>query len=239
VTLQDSTKTENTVGHVNINHQVLEEGIDNMFILVNSPFVDEQRKEGSWGLDFDGAHSSTGSDAGIVLRSLDNETTLFSYRLEFDYTNNIAEYEALILGINLAIDMNIKNLHVKGDSDLIVSQVNRKFAIKNPRLKQYRDVVWDAIERFDNFSIEAILREENHLADNLVVSVSNLQLSKEIGFWMSSEYRNYFFDYWSKCLVIVFSLLLGESFGHNLVFVHLYTVICNMIDLLYQSWSFH
>jgi ribonuclease HI len=165
----------------NVNHQVLEEGIDNMFILENSPFIDEERKEGSWGLDFDGAHSSTGSGAGIVLRSPDNETTLFSYRLEFDCTNNIAEYEALILGINLAIDMNIKNLHVKGDSDLIVSQVNKKFAAKNPRLKQYRDVVWDAIKRFDNFSIEAIPREENHLADNLVVSASNLQLSKEIG----------------------------------------------------------
>jgi ribonuclease HI len=79
--------------------------------------------------------------------------------------------------------MNINNLHVKGDSDLIVSQVNRKFAAKNPRLKQYRDVVWDAIKRFDNFSIEAIPREENHLVDSLVVSASNLQLSKEIGFY--------------------------------------------------------
>jgi ribonuclease HI len=183
VSLQDSTKTENTVGHDNVNHQVLEEGIDNMFIVVDSPFIDEERKEGSWGLDFDGAHSSVGSGAGIVLRSPDNETTLFSYRLEFDCTNNIAKYEALILGINLAIDMNIKNLHVKWDSDLIVSQVNRKFAAKNPRLKQYRDVVWEAIKRFENFSIEAIPREENHLADSLVVSTSNLQLSKEIGFY--------------------------------------------------------
>ena len=79
--------------------------------------------------------------------------------------------------------MNIKNLHVKGDSDLIVSQVNKKFVAKNPKLKQYRDVVWDAIKRFDNFSTEAITREENHLADNLVVSASNLQISKEIGFY--------------------------------------------------------
>jgi hypothetical protein len=115
VSLQDSTKIENIVGHDNVNHQVLEEGIDNMFIVVDSPFIDEEIKEGSWGLDFDGAHSSVGSGAGIVLRSPDNETTLFSYRLEFDCTNNIAEYESLILGINLAIDMNIKNLARKGE----------------------------------------------------------------------------------------------------------------------------
>ena len=55
VPLQDSTKTENTVGHDKVNHQVLEEGIDNMFTMVESPFVDEERKEGSWSLDFDGA----------------------------------------------------------------------------------------------------------------------------------------------------------------------------------------
>jgi ribonuclease HI len=132
--------------------------------LANSPFIDEEKREGSWGMDFDGAHSNTGSGARMVLRSPDDVTTLFSYRLEFNCTNNVAEYKALILGINLAIDMNIKNLHVKGDFDQAVSQVNRKFTVKNPRLKQYRDVVWEAIKKFDNFSIEAIPREENTLA---------------------------------------------------------------------------
>jgi hypothetical protein len=151
------TKSEGVVDHVNITHQVLEEGIDNTFILENSLFLDEENKEGSWGLDFDGAHSSTGLGAGIVLRSPDNETTLFSYRLEFNCTNNIAEYEALILGINLAIDMNIKTLHVRGDSDLIVSQVNKKFTAKNPRLKQYMDVMWDAIKNLTTFLLKPSL----------------------------------------------------------------------------------
>jgi hypothetical protein len=49
------------------------------------------------------------------------------------------------------------------------------------------------------------------------------------------EHWNYFFDYWRKCLVIVFSLLLGESSGHKSGFVHLYIVICNILYLLYQS----
>jgi hypothetical protein len=42
---------------------------------------------------------------------------------------------------------------------------------------------WEAIKEFDNFSIDAIPREENHLADGLVVSASNLKFSKEIGFY--------------------------------------------------------
>jgi hypothetical protein len=50
------------------------------------------------------------------------------------------------------------------------------------------------------------------------------------------EHWNYFFNY-CKCLVIVFSLLLGESCRHKLGFVHLYTIICNMLDMSDQSWK--
>ena len=72
-------------------------------------------------MDFDDAHSSTGSCMGIVLRSEGKKTTLFSYRIEFNYKKNIEEYESLILGIHLGININIKNLQLNGDSDLIVS----------------------------------------------------------------------------------------------------------------------
>jgi ribonuclease HI len=50
---------------------------------------------------------------------------LFSYRLEFDCTNNIVEYEALLLGLELAREMGIKVLKVIGDSDLVVLQVRK------------------------------------------------------------------------------------------------------------------
>jgi ribonuclease HI len=175
------TKKEGFVDHVNVTHQVLEEGIHNTFILENSLFLNEENKEGSWGLDFNGAHSSTGSGAGIGLRSPNNEDTIFSCRLEFNYTNNIVEYESFILGINLAVDRNIKSLHVRGYFDLIVSQVNKNYVAKKPRLKYYMDVIWDAIKKFDRFSIEAIPRGKNHLADNLVISPSTQQIFKEVG----------------------------------------------------------
>jgi ribonuclease HI len=169
------------VGHVNVNHWVLEEGIDNTFILENSLFIDEERKKGCWGMDFDGAHSIIGLDVGIVLISPGKETKFFLYILEFSYTNNIAKYKSLILGIKLAMDMNINYLHVKGDSDMIILEVNRKFAAKNRWLKQYRDVILEAINKFDKFSIEVIPREENPLENNIIVSTSTLQFFKEIG----------------------------------------------------------
>jgi hypothetical protein len=84
----------------------LKEGIDNTFILANSLFLDEDKKEGYWGLDLDGALSSTCSCAGIVLRSPDSKTTLFSYMIDFGCAKNITEYESLIKGLNISIDMN-------------------------------------------------------------------------------------------------------------------------------------
>jgi hypothetical protein len=118
------------VDHLNITHQVLKEGFDNTFIFANSLFLNEEKKKGSWGLDFDGVHSSTGSGARIVLISPDNEATIVLYSLMFNCTNNITEYKALILGTNIAIDMNINSLHVRGDSNLIILQVNKNFAAK-------------------------------------------------------------------------------------------------------------
>jgi hypothetical protein len=89
--------------------------------LEKSHFIYEGKREGYWGMDFDGAHSSTGSGMGIVLRSPGKKTSIFSYRIEFNYKKNIEEYESLILGIHLGINMNIKNMKLARDSDLIVS----------------------------------------------------------------------------------------------------------------------
>jgi len=105
--------------HVNFPHQVLNEGIDNTFIFANCLFLEKEKNDGSWGLYFYGTHLSSGSGVGIVLISPDNKTTLFSYMLEFNCTNNIVEYESLILGMNISIDICIKSLHVREDSDLI------------------------------------------------------------------------------------------------------------------------
>ena len=68
----------------------------------------------------------------------------------------MAEYEALLLGIEVAKKMGIKFLSIKGDSDLIVQQVKGQFVCKCQRLKKYRNAVWDTMEFFDALNIEAI-----------------------------------------------------------------------------------
>jgi ribonuclease HI len=151
-------------------------GLDEWFIQEGKLNMDTiEETEGIWTLEFDGSHSGHGAGAGVVLTAPSGEVFYRSYRLEFDCTNNVAEYEALILGLNLAVDKGATTLKVKGDSDLIVSQVLKKFAAKNEKLKKYRDMAQNISKGFRKLSIEAIPREENHVADALAVSASTLQ----------------------------------------------------------------
>ena len=77
-------------------------------------------KDKVWYMYFDGASSSHGKGAGVVLRSPLGHILKFAYRLEFEATNNVAEYEAILLGLELAKALKVKLLSIKGDSDLVV-----------------------------------------------------------------------------------------------------------------------
>jgi hypothetical protein len=73
-----------------------------------------------WTMYFDGASTKDSAGAGVVLISPSKETISLSFKLNFRTTNNIAEYEALLLGLNSAKEMGIKGLKVFGDADLII-----------------------------------------------------------------------------------------------------------------------
>jgi ribonuclease HI len=73
-----------------------------------------------WKMFFDGASSREGVGAGVVFVSPCQETISLSYKLEFETTNNVAEYEALVLGLRAAKDMGIEEISVFGDAELIV-----------------------------------------------------------------------------------------------------------------------
>ena len=99
--------------------------VGNFMVLAN--FWEEARPHpfppsNIWKMRFDDAKSRHGVGDGIVLISPKGEETLYYFRLEFDCTNNVVEYEALLLGLEIVRDMKIRCLSVFGDSDLFVSQ---------------------------------------------------------------------------------------------------------------------
>ena len=94
-----------------------------------------------WNMYFDGASSQNSAGVGVVLISPSKENIHLSYKLDFKTTNNIAEYEALLLGVTASKEMGIMCMKIFGDADLIIPQVNNTFQAKNVRLKAYRDDV--------------------------------------------------------------------------------------------------
>jgi ribonuclease HI len=129
-----------------------------------------------WKMFFDGASSSEGAGAGVVFISPCQEVVSLSYKLEFETTNNVAEYEALVLGMRAAKEMGIEEIAIFGDAELIIQQVRNAYRAHNPRLRNYRNEVWDLIDNFFlAFNISFIPRGENTLADSLAVSASLLK----------------------------------------------------------------
>jgi ribonuclease HI len=95
-----------------------------------------ERREKFWRMHFDGAQSRSSVDAGIVFTSPQlGDITSYSYRLEFDITDNVVEFEVILLGLEFARDRRIKVLVVVGDSKLVVKQAKTEFFMKNNRLK--------------------------------------------------------------------------------------------------------
>ena len=76
---------------------------------------------------FDGASTQSSTGAGVVLISPSKENIHLSYKLDFKTMNNVAEYEALLLGVKVAKEMGIMCVNIFGDADLIIQQVNNAF----------------------------------------------------------------------------------------------------------------
>jgi ribonuclease HI len=83
-------------------------------------------------------------------------------------TNNVAEYRALLLGIELAAAHGASELELIGDSELIVRQVEGKYKVKDATMKELHGQVKAALAPFERWSIRHVRREQNADADRLV-----------------------------------------------------------------------
>ena len=81
---------------------------------------------------FDGSVMAPGSGAGVVLISPDGSRLRYAIHLHFSASNNAAEYEALINGLRIAIELGAMRLYVRGDSELVVDQVMKESSYKKP-----------------------------------------------------------------------------------------------------------
>lgn len=82
-------------------------------------------------------------------------------------TNNRAEYQALVRGLEVADSYGYGELEVRSDSELIVKQVRGEWNVEDPDLREYRLRVRQLFQRFDEWSLSHVPREVNERADRL------------------------------------------------------------------------
>ncbi|XP_074299425.1 uncharacterized protein LOC141630519 [Silene latifolia] len=120
-----------------------------------------------WYLYYDGASNYMGYGVGIILISPTCKHVPVSIKLDFNVTNNAAEYEACLLGLHSALDLGLKKLLVHGDSSLVINQVGGSWKIKSQSLDPYQTRIEELEKYFEDIRYVHLPREENQFADAL------------------------------------------------------------------------
>jgi len=109
----------------------------------------------------------TRADVGLVFISPLGVRMRYAIRLRFPASNNVAEYEALVNGLHIAIELGIKRLDIRGDSRLIIDQVMKESNSHDPKMDAYCNKVRRLEEKFDGLELNHVLKKYNEAADAL------------------------------------------------------------------------
>ena len=128
-------------------------------------------------LYFDGASKGNPGVAGagaVIYDGDDIEVYSESVFVGLKETNNVAEYTGLLTGLKAALNLGKTRLHVKGDSDLIIKQMNGAYQVKSPKLIGLYKEAKKLTEQFEKITFVHVYRHLNKRADELAnVACSN------------------------------------------------------------------
>ncbi|KAM2957000.1 hypothetical protein FF2_024063 [Malus domestica] len=135
-----------------------------------------EARDNYWTMYFDGSSTSSSAGVGVVIQSPNHDRWYFSLKLDFDCTNNQAEYEALIIGLGLLHDLRVTRALILGDSELVINQLNGSFRCMSCTLAPYHMVASYLAESFAGITFEHVSRIHNTYADKLAQIASGAQL---------------------------------------------------------------
>lgn len=129
---------------------------------------DKVKNDPLWEINFDGSCTKRTAGAGVWVHNIEsNYIESHACKLHFKCTNNIVEYEALILGLNLLKKLGACRIAMHGDSKLIIKQVNSEYTAKHPRLRAYRSDAMDLLKTFVEYDLVFVPRSQNAIANGL------------------------------------------------------------------------
>ncbi|XP_052297233.1 uncharacterized protein LOC127902365 [Citrus sinensis] len=135
-----------------------------------------------WQMSVNGSPGEQGSGAGIVLEGPEGEEISYAVKLEFAATNNQAEYEALIAGLELAKAVKADRVKIKTDSQLVANHVSEIFQPREEKMEQYLKIVRQMMGKFEAVEVIQIPREQNSRADILdrMAAVADPKIPKSV-----------------------------------------------------------
>ncbi|XP_071900956.1 uncharacterized protein [Coffea arabica] len=140
--------------------------------------ISEQCPE--WRLFFDGASNSLGAGIGAVLVSPEGKHYPAAAKLQFACTNNMAEYEACIFGLKVALEMEIKELVAFSDSDLLVHQTLKQWITKDSKILPYHCSLLTLAKQIQKLEFRHLPRARNAFADALATLAFMIQYPDEL-----------------------------------------------------------
>ncbi|XP_062099706.1 uncharacterized protein LOC133805538 [Humulus lupulus] len=133
----------------------------------------------SWQLFFDGGARNSRAGVGIVFVMPSGGLIPYSFHILAICTNNVAEYEALIIALKIALEMKIQSLEVFGDSILDIKQMSGEFAIRHENLIPYHEKAKYLLAQFQDITLNHIPISKNGKANVLANLTASLTLPEE------------------------------------------------------------
>lgn len=130
-------------------------------------------------LYYNGSRHKYGIGVRVFIISSEDIPTKFKFRIEGICSNNEALYEALIIGLQILLDLGARDVDIKGDSKLVVRQLKKKYKCIIDNLMVYFVMDNSLLKHFDHVSINHIPRLENQEANDLAQIASSYKISKE------------------------------------------------------------
>jgi len=120
-----------------------------------------------WSMFFDGSLNINGASAGILFISPNKDKLRYVLRILFPASNNVAEYEACLHGIRLAVEPGVKRLYVYGDSALVINQLNKKWDTTHEKMDLYCKEIRRWESNFYGIEYIHVVRDKNQAVDAL------------------------------------------------------------------------
>jgi ribonuclease HI/transposase InsO family protein len=120
-----------------------------------------------WRMYIDGSLKLQEVGAGILFIALGGEQLKYALQLLFPTSNNVAEYEALVHGLSIAVSLSIKKLMVYGDSPIVISQINKDWDCSTDSMGKYCAAVQKLEDKFEGLEFHHVERDRNAAADAL------------------------------------------------------------------------